>query len=93
MNLYKTKRWQRKRERILKRDEYLCQECKRYGKTKQAEMVHHIYPLEERPDLGLMSWNLISLCYRCHEAMHNRETGLLTEIGKQWVERVKRKMK
>lgn len=92
MNLYKTKRWQRKRERILKRDEYLCQECKRYGKTKQAEMVHHIYPLEERPDLGLMSWNLISLCYKCHEAMHNRETGLLTEIGKQWVERVKRKI-
>ena len=91
MNLYKTKRWQRKRERILRRDEYLCQECKRYGKTKQAEMVHHINPLEERPELGLVSWNLISLCYKCHEAMHDRDTGLLTELGQRWVDRVKRK--
>jgi 5-methylcytosine-specific restriction protein A len=88
MNFYKTKQWKRKRESILRRDEYLCQECKRYGKTIQATMVHHIVPLEKRPEFKLMSWNLISLCNKCHEAMHNRNTDELSEKGIQWVERI-----
>lgn len=45
MSFYKKKTWIRKREKILKRDEYLCRECKRYGKTTQATTVHHIIPL------------------------------------------------
>ncbi|WP_242009318.1 HNH endonuclease [Aeribacillus composti] len=52
-------------------------------------MVHHIVPLEKRPDLKLMSWNLISFCNKCHESMHNRNTDELSEKGMQWVERVR----
>ena len=85
---YKSKKWKTKRQSILRRDEYLCRECKRYGKTTPATTVHHILPLEQRPDLKLNSQNLISLCNECHNQMHDRNTNELTEKGKQWVERV-----
>jgi len=88
MNFYKSKQWKKKREAILRRDEYLCQECKRYGKTTPATVVHHIFPLEKYPELRLNDKNLISLCYRCHEQMHNKMTDELTEKGKQWAEKV-----
>lgn len=90
---YKDRRWIRKREVILKRDEYLCQECKRYGKSKMAEQVHHINPLEDYPELGLLDYNLISLCTKCHDKMHDRNNNKLTTLGMQWVKRVEDKIK
>lgn len=86
---YKDKRWKRKRAKILRRDEYMCQQSKRYGKTEPATTVHHIYPLEFYPELALMDWNLISLCDKQHNAMHDRVTHEITELGKQWQERVR----
>lgn len=86
-SFYKTTNWKSKREKILKRDKYLCQECKRYGTRKEATTVHHINPLKERPDLRLTAWNLISFCGACHGKMHNRETDELTILGEQWRER------
>lgn len=91
-NFYSTKRWKQKRKAVLKRDEYCCQECKRYGKTTPATTVHHIHPLRSRPDLRLVSWNLVSLCNTCHEQMHDRQTEELTDLGVQWVERMERKI-
>lgn len=44
LNFYKLKKWKEKRKRILRRDEYLYQECKRYGKDTPATTVHHIIP-------------------------------------------------
>lgn len=85
---YKTNRWKNKRKVILKRDDYKCQECKRYGKNTPATTVHHIIPLEQMPDLKLNSLNLISLCQECHNKMHDRITDELTELGRKWVERV-----
>ncbi len=85
---YKSKKWKTKRQSILRRDEYLCRECKRYGKTAPATTVHHILPIEQRPDLKLSSLNLISLCNECHNKMHDRYTNGLTNKGKQWVERI-----
>ncbi|WP_270578005.1 HNH endonuclease [Caldibacillus thermoamylovorans] len=85
---YKSQKWIRKRELILKRDEYKCRECKRYGKTSPATTVHHVIPLDQRPDLKLNINNLISLCDKCHNQMHNRITGELTEKGMEWVERI-----
>lgn len=86
---YKDKKWRHKRETILRRDDYQCRECKRYGKTTKAEQVHHIYPLENYPELALNNHNLISLCTSCHDKMHNRETRELTENGQRLVERIK----
>lgn len=87
MRFYKKQSWERKRAVILRRDEYLCQECKRYGRSASANTVHHIYPLEEYPHLAFVSDNLISLCAVCHERMHDRQTGELTERGQQWMRR------
>ncbi|MGK5510479.1 HNH endonuclease, partial [Brevibacillus formosus] len=49
--LYKSRRWKRKRATILRRDQYMCRESKRYGKTEPTTTVHHIYPLEFYPEL------------------------------------------
>lgn len=81
---HKTQRWKNKRKQILRRDKYLCRECRRFGKSTEATMVHHCNPIEERPDLALVNWNLISLCNYHHEQMENRLTGALTELGKYW---------
>ena len=90
VRLYKTKRWERKRAAVLRRDEYLCQESKRYGKTVQANTVHHIYPVEQYPELAYVDWNLISLSEANHNRMHDRNTGEVTELGRQWQERRRR---
>jgi 5-methylcytosine-specific restriction protein A len=86
--LYKTKRWENKRKTILKRDEYLCRECRRYGKTTPATTVHHVIPLELRPDLKLDSRNLLSLCEGCHNQMHDRNSAELTEKGLWWAKKI-----
>ncbi|SET01793.1 HNH endonuclease [Salinibacillus kushneri] len=89
---YKSKRWKRKREVILRRDEYQCRHCRRYGKVTPAATVHHIYPLEDYPEYKLTNINLLSLCNTCHEQMHDRYTNELTDIGLKWVERIKDKV-
>jgi len=85
---YKTTKWERKRKAILRRDGYMCRECRRYGRTTPANTVHHIVPLEDRPDLALDDRNLISLCEECHNGMHDRHTGRLTTKGLAWVNRM-----
>lgn len=67
---YITTRWKRKRAAILRRDKYLCQDCKRYGRTTEAKEVHHIKHLEDHPELAYDDDNLISLCKSCHNARH-----------------------
>jgi 5-methylcytosine-specific restriction endonuclease McrA len=85
---YNDKRWERKREAILKRDKYRCRNCSRYGKTKEANTVHHVKPVEYNPELYLDSKNLISLCSVCHNKMHDRVTDELTNLGREWVSSV-----
>ncbi|RJQ25533.1 MAG: hypothetical protein C4589_11075 [Peptococcaceae bacterium] len=60
----------------------------RYGKSTPATTVHHVYPLEQRPELSMVNWNLISLCCKCHDSMHDRSNNELTELGKAWLSRV-----
>ncbi|WP_243126516.1 HNH endonuclease [Clostridium sp. HBUAS56010] len=84
---YKSKRWLAKRDKILRRDKFTCQYYKRYGKRKDATMVHHIYPVEQYPEFMWCDWNLISLSNKAHEKLHDRKTGKLTEEG----ENLKRK--
>lgn len=88
---YKDKKWKRKRLVILRRDGYQCQESKRYGKTIEATMVHHIYPAEFYPELAYVDWNLISLSNEKHNTMHDRDTHELTDKGLALQYRVKDK--
>ena len=85
---YKSKRWKSLRARILRRDGYQCRECRRYGKAVQADTVHHVYPAALYPELSWAPWNLVSLCSDCHNAMHDRVDGQLTDAGRAWCRRV-----
>lgn len=85
---YKSKRWRRKRMRILRRDGFRCRECGRYGLAVDATTVHHAWPAEDFPELEWEDWNLISLCNGCHGAMHDRVSGALTDLGLSWRRRV-----
>ena len=84
VKFYKSPRWLSKRDSILRRDKYECQNCKRYFKSKEAKTVHHIYFYEDYPKLSLVNWNLISLCNGCHNGMHNRATDKPTKLGAEW---------
>lgn len=91
MSFYTNPRWLRKRENILRRDKYLCQESKRYGKKIPAMIVHHIFPREDYPEFEYCDWNLISLSMAEHNAMHDRMTNELTAKGLELLEITKRK--
>ena len=85
---YKTRRWRILRESILRRDKYRCRESARYGVTAEVDTVHHVWPAEEYPEYAWEPWNLISLTGAKHEAMHDRFTGKLTELGESWRRRI-----
>lgn len=85
---YHTKRWRKLRERVLRRDGYMCQWAKRYGKRLPATHVHHIFPRDLYPEYQWEPWNLVSLSKQGHEEMHNRLTGELSEAGLALMRRV-----
>lgn len=78
---YNSKAWRRKSRVIQMRDGFECQECKRRGIKDSSVQVHHINPVEDRPDLFWDDRNLISLCIECHNSMHDRGSGHLTRLG------------
>lgn len=76
---YKSSHWKRKREQILRRDNYLCQWCRRYGRIAEASTVHHIKHVDEYPELAYEDANLISLCTGCHNKAHPEKAKKLLE--------------
>lgn len=82
-NFYKSKTWETVRGSVLRRDGYICQRCKRYGRMRGAAHVHHINPLEYYPEYATARWNLISLCLQCHNTLHDRDTHELTAEGEK----------
>lgn len=87
---YQSKRWKLLREKILKRDKYMCQYSRRYGRRIDATMVHHIFPADEYPQWAYKDWNLISLSNEAHEKMHDRDTHKLTTEGLSLQKRLQR---
>lgn len=81
---YKTKRWRNLRESILRRDGYQCREAARYGISAEATTVHHVWPVEDYPEYAWAPWNLISLSRANHNAMHDRDRDVLTDLGERW---------
>ena len=81
---YKSPRWLRLREKILRRDGYLCRESLRYGVRRQAEVVHHVWPAEQFPEYAWCEWNLLSLTRVNHERMHDRDGARLSPLGEAW---------
>lgn len=82
MDYYHTKRWKKLRESALRRDGYMSQISLRYGKRVQADTVHHIFPRTEYPEYQWELWNLMSMTSKEHDELHDRNTGELTDEGK-----------
>ena len=62
------------RESVYRRDDYTCQICGERGGKLNA---HHIKPFAYFPELRTSIENGITLCTRCHRAVHRHEI----EIG------------
>lgn len=90
-NFYDSTKWRDKRNHVLRRDGYMCQISRRFGRAVPAELVHHIFPLQEFPEYAYADWNLISLSWKEHNKLHDRQTDELTEPGRQLLIRVARK--
>ena len=63
---YKDPRWQKKRLKILKRDDFMCQNC---GDTKNTLNVHHTRYFKNRDLWDYKDDYFITLCVDCHNAI------------------------
>ena len=88
---YEQPRWRDLQDRILRRDGYQCKISSRYGRMISAQLVHHIFPLREFPEYAYAEWNLISLCWKEHNKLHDRDTDELTEKGRELLIRTAKK--
>ena len=75
-NYYSNARHREWREKVLRRAGYLCEECKRYGRTGpdglpvRATTAHHIKHRDEYPELQYVLSNGRALCEKCHNKAH-----------------------
>lgn len=86
---YNSKRWKKVRARILRLDKYRDVVALRFGKRREANTVHHIYPVEEYPEYQWEEWNLISVSSTTHNKMHDRNTNKLIGEGLALMKRTK----
>lgn len=84
-DFYQGAKWKRLRARILRRDKYMCQNCRRYGRQREATEVHHIEHLEDNPARAYDPENLISLCHSCHNSMHPEKAEAMNRCRKLWI--------
>lgn len=67
---YKSKAWQRVRDKVWRRDKGLCQWCLCKGIIREGVEVHHIIELTPEnitdTSISLNEDNLITLCRDCH---------------------------
>ena len=66
-------RWQKLRERILRRDASLCQPCKARGHITLAVEVDHVTPIHKGGTDA--EDNLQAICSECHKAKTAAEQG------------------
>ncbi len=73
--LYKTSRWRKLRQTIIRRDFGLCQECKRRNIYTKGTVVHHIVEAREDITLFWQETNLELVCDACHNREHPERSG------------------
>lgn len=78
MEIYNTSRWRELRLVKLMRNP-LCEMCLKDGRVTPTEDVHHIvsfmsvYDHQQRLTLAFDFDNLMSLCKKCHQKVHNQD--------------------
>ena len=88
INSYHEPRWEKLRKQALIRDGYQDRYLSRYGKLRDAEVVHHIFPVREFPEYQYCLWNLISVTRSTHNSFHDTRTDELTEKGQEVLRRL-----
>lgn len=85
---YRSPVWKRFRLRVLERDHYECQWCRKdKRRIVKATVVHHVKEIKDYPSLALNIDNCVSLCRECHERHHGRYKFKLREAKiKFWTE-------
>lgn len=69
---YRCSRHRKWREKVLRRDGYLCQECAKYGRKTPATHAHHIRSVQDAPQLRYALSNGVALCAACHNRIEPR---------------------
>ena len=80
----KSKKWEKFRDKIMRKFDYLCQESLRYGISVAAEMVHHIFPVSKYPELEFVEWNCLPLTNKKHNTFHDRVNDKVINQGLFW---------
>lgn len=81
-------RWRKRSKAIQSRDGFLDMVALRfYGIRQEADMVHHIYPVDDYPEYAYAEWNLISTSRKMHNKLHY-DDGSLTPLGMSLMESV-----
>ena len=73
---YQTAKHKEWRAKVLRKDKYLCQECRRYGRNTPATHAHHVRSREEHPELAYVVSNGQALCTACHNKVEPRSGGI-----------------
>lgn len=81
IKFYNSTAWETCRHIRLKKDYYLCQYCLDNKIIKAYDVVHHIKPRRDYPELALDVDNLISLCHTCHGKAESNTPGEGREIN------------
>ena len=79
---YKSKEWLELKQEVMQENHYECYECMKKARYTRADCVHHINEVLIRPDLALSKFytdkdgnkkkNLVPLCNRCHNLVHDK---------------------
>ena len=73
-NFYNSKRW-KDLARLKKMMNPTCERCQEEGRITPAENIHHIKHIKIT-DIDRYHWldinNLLSVCIRCHNDLHDR---------------------
>ena len=82
---YKTREWLSLRAEVMAAHHCECAMCAELGKYSKAVTVHHVNEVKDHPELALSKWyidangrrlpNLLPLCARCHNRIHDRFNG------------------
>lgn len=79
---YKTDDWLELRAEVLEDFHNECAECLKQGNYTRADCVHHVNEVKVKPELALSKYyidkegkkhrQLIPLCKRCHNIVHEK---------------------
>lgn len=79
---YFSEDWKELRQEVLNELHCECQECLKKGEYTKANCVHHVNEVKHKPELALSKYyvdekgrqqrQLLPLCSRCHNAIHEK---------------------